>query len=68
MTVIEKNCPCGSRISYQKCCAPLHIHVDSGEVIARTPEQLMRSRYCAFVLKNFDYILKTHHPDFLRGL
>lgn len=28
----------------------------------------MRSRYCAFVLKNFDYIIKTHHAAYLDGL
>ena len=68
MTTTKQTCPCGSGLSYQDCCGPLHTHVDSGQVIARTPEQLMRSRYCAFVLKNFDYILKTHHPDYLNGL
>lgn len=61
-------CPCGSVKYYQDCCQPLHIYMDSGERIADTPEQLMRSRYCAFVLKNFDYIIKTHHPDFLGKL
>lgn len=61
-------CPCGSAKHYQDCCKPLHIHVDCGERIADSPEQLMRSRYCAFVLKNFDYIIKTHHPDFLGDL
>lgn len=68
MTTTQQSCPCGSSKRYQDCCNPLHIHVDSGQVVARTPEQLMRSRYCAFVLKNFDYILKTHHPEYLNGL
>ena len=29
-----------------------------------TAEQLMRSRYCAYVLKNSDYLLQTWHPDY----
>ncbi|MCP3127350.1 YchJ family protein [Shewanella sp. KJ2020] len=66
--VSDISCPCGSTKNYQDCCKPLHIHVDGGEQIADSPEQLMRSRYCAFVLKNFDYIIKTHHPDFLEDL
>lgn len=65
---LDTSCPCGSAQYYQNCCQPLHIYVDSGEQIASSPEQLMRARYCAFVLKNFDYIIKTHHPDFLGEL
>lgn len=65
---IENHCPCGSQKSYQNCCEALHLNVDSGAQVATCPEQLMRSRYCAFVLKNFDYIIKTHHVDFLGSL
>ncbi len=32
---------------------------------ARTPEELMRSRYVAFVKKDVEYLLKTTHPDLL---
>lgn len=28
----------------------------------------MRSRYSAFVMNNFDYILNTHHKAYLNGL
>jgi SEC-C motif domain protein len=28
----------------------------------------MRSRYCAFVLKDYDYLLRTHAPEYLNGL
>ncbi|MDN5500829.1 YchJ family protein [Shewanella xiamenensis] len=64
----EAYCPCCSQKPYQHCCETLHLNVDSGTQVATSPEQLMRSRYCAFVLKNFDYIIKTHHVDFLDGL
>lgn len=64
----DKICPCGSQKTYQDCCQTLHLGLDSGEQLAKSPEQLMRSRYCAFVLKNFDYVIKTHHADFLNDL
>jgi len=28
----------------------------------------MRSRYSAFVLKEYEYLIATHHPDYLDGL
>ena len=48
-------CPCGGG-SYQSCCAPLH----RGEQRASTAEQLMRSRYAAFVKGELEYLLATH--------
>lgn len=49
-------CHCGSTKSFQTCCQPLLLNTQKAE----NPEQLMRSRYCAFVTKNYDYILKTY--------
>ena len=52
-------CPCG-RGTYRSCCEPLH----RGEKRAETAEQLMRSRYSAFVLAEVEYLLATHpEPD-----
>ena len=52
-------CPCGRGI-YRSCCEPLH----RGEKRAETAEQLMRSRYSAFVLAEVEYLLATHpEPD-----
>ena len=48
-------CPCGGR-SYGSCCAPLH----RGERQALTAEQLMRSRYSAFVRGRVDYLMATY--------
>lgn len=31
--------------------------------MASTAEELMRSRYCAFVSANIDYLLKTHYKS-----
>ncbi|CAM4465518.1 UPF0225 protein BCU57_00600 [Shewanella livingstonensis] len=36
--------------------------------MAETPERLMRSRYSAFVLAHFHYLIKTHHVDYLQGV
>ncbi|RBY96969.1 hypothetical protein DQ237_05035 [Blastococcus sp. TF02-8] len=51
-------CPCGSGLPYGECCGRLH----SGETAAVTAEQLMRSRYSAFVVGDPAYLLATWHP------
>ena len=56
-------CPCLSGMSYETCCEPLH----RGEQLAKTAEQLMRSRYSAFALAEVDYLMATH-PDSLTPL
>lgn len=43
---------------YSDCCYPLH----KGVKPAETAEQLMRSRYSAFVLKRSDFIVQTTLP------
>lgn len=53
------NCPCGSGNDYSKCCEPFH----KGTSHAATAEQLMRSRYSAFVKGEVDYIYDSHNPD-----
>ena len=52
-------CPYGRGV-YRSCCEPLH----RGEKRAETAEQLMRSRYSAFVRAEVEYLLATHpEPD-----
>ncbi|MEQ1668284.1 MAG: YchJ family metal-binding protein [Sulfuriferula sp.] len=51
-------CPCGTGLMLDGCCA-LYLH---GKV-ATTPEQLMRSRYSAYVLKDECYLLATWHAS-----
>jgi len=53
------NCPCGSGKDFTDCCKPF---ID-GEALPATAEQLMRSRYSAYVTVNVDYIHDTLHPD-----
>ena len=50
-------CPCGSGTPYAGCCGRLH----RGET-AETAEQLMRSRYAAFVVGDEGYLFRTWHP------
>ncbi len=53
----ESPCPCGSNKPYSSCCKPV-----IKEISAETAEQLMRSRYTAYVTKNIEYLLETTHP------
>jgi len=52
------NCLCGLEKSYEICCGRFH----SGIQQAATAEQLMRSRYSAYVHSKEDYLLATWHP------
>lgn len=52
-------CPCGHEKSFNECCEPLHL----GSKQANTAEELMRSRYSAFVKGAVDYIIETNHAD-----
>jgi SEC-C motif-containing protein len=54
------DCPCGRPASYLHCCGRWH----GGPLWLQAPdaEQLMRSRYSAYVLGHLDYLLETWHP------
>lgn len=52
-------CPCNNTTLYQACCQALH----DGKLAASSAEQLMRSRYSAFVTSNIAYLIATLHPD-----
>jgi SEC-C motif-containing protein len=51
-------CPCDSGQSYSLCCAPFL----QGKW-ANTAEQLMRSRYTAYVISDETYLLETWHKN-----
>lgn len=53
-------CPCGSGTAYTDCCQRFW----ATQQKPNTAEQLMRSRYTAFVLQKAQYLIDTHHPDF----
>ena len=48
------NCPCGSGLSLDSCCGPIL----AGEP-APTAEALMRSRYAAYVVHNYDHLERS---------
>ena len=48
-------CYCQSNRSFARCCEPFLLKT----AYPNTPEQLMRSRYSAFVTHNVDYIEET---------
>ncbi len=50
-------CPCTNAKPYKECCFPLHNRVKN----AITAEELMRSRYSAYVLKDEEYLKRTWH-------
>jgi SEC-C motif-containing protein len=48
-------CPCGSNKTYDECCGAVIL----GKRDATTAEELMRSRYTAYVKHEIDYIVAT---------
>ncbi|ASR89153.1 MAG: YchJ family metal-binding protein [Alcaligenes sp.] len=57
----KPSCPCGNSNSYKACCGPWH----QGPQYLQAPDAvtLMRSRYCAFVRDDLDYLLATWHSS-----
>lgn len=51
-------CPCQSGNAYENCCQAFHLGA-----LPQTAAQLMRSRYCAFVLQNIPYIIASTAPS-----
>lgn len=62
--MMSNPCPCGSQNDLQSCCGPYL----SREALPKTAEQLMRSRYSAYVRQDIDYLKETlwpkYQPDF----
>jgi len=52
-------CPCNPLKEYSACCGIAHENIHA----VSTAEQLMRSRYSAFVVSNIDYLLRSHHSS-----
>lgn len=58
MITAQSSCPCGSSKTYQQCCGTFHDGVRPD-----TAEQLMRSRYSAYVAGKIKYIAETNDPE-----
>ncbi|ENM5882532.1 YchJ family protein [Vibrio metoecus] len=52
-------CYCGNTEPYSQCCEPIHQNFQN----VTTPEQLMRARFSAHILKNTDFVVNTYHPS-----
>ena len=52
-----EGCPCQSKLVFSACCGP----IIQGDTPAETAEALMRSRYCAYVIGDLDYLLYSWH-------
>lgn len=57
-------CPCGSKRPLAECCGP---YLD-GAAWPAEAEALMRSRYAAYALGRYDWLVESTHPDFREGL
>lgn len=56
----KPDCHCQSGLLFEQCCQRfLELPLSH---FAKTAEQLMRSRYCAYVLSDETYLLSTWHP------
>jgi len=54
----KPGCPCGGA-DYDSCCGRFH----SGAAVPQTAEELMRSRYVAYVRGLESYLQQTWHPS-----
>ncbi len=55
----DQICPCQSGETFGACCKSYI----TGDALPETPEQLMRSRYSAYVLADLEYIEQTTQKD-----
>ena len=62
---MSAKCLCGKSKPHDQCCGRFL----SGKQQAKTPEQLMRSRFCAYALGGYgEYLIKTWHPSVSKNL
>lgn len=54
-TELNETCPCGRALAYDACCG----RYIEGPAVAPTAEDLMRSRYTAYVRCNEPYLMAT---------
>ena len=56
MTNNIKNCFCGNELTFEECCQP----IISDKIDPQNAEQLMRSRFTAYAIEDYQYILQTY--------
>lgn len=57
-------CPCTSTKTFGECCARFL----SRKAKPKTAEELLRSRYTAFVVADIDYVVETHHSKTVKDV
>lgn len=57
-------CFCGNQLTFEQCCQP----IIGGKINAQNAEQLMRSRFSAYVIEDFAYIFQTYASQQRSGL
>ncbi|MCP4970201.1 MAG: hypothetical protein GY932_06360 [Arcobacter sp.] len=55
---VNSFCPCGSKKKYKKCCKIYHNGSNPSTAL-----ELMKSRYSAFIVGDYKYIIKTTHKE-----
>ncbi len=60
----DQLCPCGSGKAQPQCCDPILQDIAK----ARTPEELMRARFTAHCLRNYDFLVESTHPEHREGV
>ncbi|MDP5077026.1 MAG: YchJ family metal-binding protein [Nonlabens sp.] len=56
---MPSTCPCNPHKTYKTCCAIAHENIAA----VTTAQQLMRSRYSAFVMGNVNYLQHSQHSS-----
>jgi len=56
---MDINCHCKSGKVFSACCEPFLLK----HKVPAIPEELMRSRYTAYVLQEADYLIRTTHSS-----
>ncbi len=57
-------CPCGSGRLQENCCIP---YIE-GNVWPADAQTLMRSRYTAYVLKRYQWLVESTHPEYRENI
>ena len=54
-------CPCGSGLTYGACCCD---YLEHGRNVTEGPLTVLRTRFVAYKLGFYDYVLRSWHPDY----
>lgn len=61
MNKLVEGCPCGFAVDFNHCCGRYINPTVSMQLVPQTAEELMRSRYTAYVMGDGKYLSQTWH-------